>query len=140
MATRETNLSTFAAPFDPFQFAGRASTPHRPVTDPILALFAKWQIALKEEHEASKDSGLERTVQLGHVTQSLIDQIMATPATAPAGLAAKLELALQYSDFDPSGIDPEDYPWSIILAVIEELKAVAPGLAGTESLARRAES
>jgi hypothetical protein len=44
-------------------------------------------------------------------------------------IAAMLELALAYSDSNPdSEISDKGYPWSLILAVIEELKAGAERL------------
>jgi hypothetical protein len=45
------------------------------------------------------------------------------PSTSPAGIAAKIDVALTYSPYTEEFA--EDYPWKTLLGVIKELKGAA---------------
>lgn len=102
--------TTFAVPFDPFQGAQAA-----PDQDPVLDLFKAWKAA-SDEYNGGRDEG-------GWREENALRRAEATPATTAAGVASRLEMALEYADFDPQTTDPEDLPWSLILLAIRELKS-----------------
>jgi hypothetical protein len=99
------------SPFDPFQAARIAPEKQ----DPVLSHFSEWRSAA-DKCAAGNDEG-------AWGEEMALRRAMAARASTAEGIATRLEMALQYADFDPNGVDPEDLPWSLILLAIDELRS-----------------
>ncbi len=94
---------------------------------PELVATAAVKEAWWRDHNEALGSLIDEDRRAEAAVASLCEAIINTAATTPAGIAAKLEVAMAYS---ASSHDPgEDYSWAFILAAKADAERLAGGAA-----------